>query len=110
MTIIGNITHLEVQDLKPNYCSYSDLKDDLLLKLINDILDPRDDFINNINEYIGKNVIVQVPTSFGGVFTLSDLWIDYYDDYIYFGLTPTFTPPTLIFEVEIMQTLKKNDQ
>jgi hypothetical protein len=45
-----------------------------------------------------NNILVQynvtVPNEIMGVFTLSDLFLEYYDGYTYLGATPTFLPPS----------------
>jgi len=42
-----------------------------------------------INQWLGEKDIV-VPSNIAGLFILSDLYIEYYNDYIYAGATPTF--------------------
>lgn len=37
---------------------------------------------------------VTLPSDILGLFTLSDLNLEYYDGYTYFGATPTFIAPT----------------
>ena len=39
-----------------------------------------------------------IPENVLGVFTLSDLVIDYYDGYLFGGATPTFIAPALTIE------------
>lgn len=42
-----------------------------------------------INQWLGGMDLV-VPSNIGGLFILSDLYIEYYNDYVYAGATPTF--------------------
>jgi hypothetical protein len=37
---------------------------------------------------------IVIPSNIGGLFILSDLYIEYYNDYIYAGATPTFIGQT----------------
>lgn len=105
MTLSGNITALNVQDITDNYCSWGSVHVDLLRKLIDDILDPTTDVIETLNAFLGKNARLQVPDQFGGVFKLSQLTLKYHDDFVFVGLTPTFIAPPKGQEVEIFPTL-----
>jgi hypothetical protein len=49
MTLSGNVTALNVEDINQNYCSWGNVHVDLLRKLIDDILDPTTDFIQTLN-------------------------------------------------------------
>lgn len=42
-----------------------------------------------------------VPSNIGGIFVLSNLTIGYYNNYLYFGMTPTFVPPALAVEEQL---------
>lgn len=44
------------------------------------------------NPWLLENPIV-IPSNIGGIFELSDLFLGYYDDYVYVGATPTFIAP-----------------
>jgi hypothetical protein len=46
-----------------------------------------------INKWLSAMDIV-IPSNIGGLFILSDLYIEYYNDYIYAGATPTFIGQT----------------
>lgn len=46
-----------------------------------------------------------VPHNIFGVFTLSDLSIGYFDQYIFFGMTPTFLPPVVVSSLYIEEQL-----
>jgi len=46
-----------------------------------------------LNGYLQKYV-VPIPKNILGVFTISDIFLNYRDGYIYAGATPTFIPPT----------------
>jgi hypothetical protein len=46
-----------------------------------------------VNSVLSKFDVV-VPSNILGVFVLSDLYLEYYDGYTYFGVTPTFLPPS----------------
>ena len=105
MTLSGNITALNVQDIKDNYCSWGSVHVDLLRKLIDDILDPTTDVIQTLNAFLDKNARLQVPDQFGGVFKLSELTLQYHDDYVFVGLTPTFIAPPKGQPVDIFPTL-----
>jgi hypothetical protein len=95
MTLSGNVTSLNVEDINQNYCSYGQFHADLLRKLIDDILDPTTDFIVTLNQFLAESAKLKVPDQFGGVFALSDLTLQYHDDYVYVGLTPTFIEPPI---------------
>jgi len=47
-----------------------------------------------LNTFLEK-LHVQFPDNILGIFTLDDLNLAYYDNYIYLGATPTFLPPTV---------------
>lgn len=42
-----------------------------------------------INQWLG-NLDIVFPDQIGGLFMLSDLTIEYYNNYIFAGMTPTF--------------------
>jgi hypothetical protein len=48
--------------------------------------------VNLANKFLAQ-YDVQVPSEILGLFTLSDLNLEYFDGFTYFGLTPTFLPP-----------------
>ena len=43
--------------------------------------------------------MISIPSNIFGLFLLSDLTIDYHDNYIYAGATPTFVGPSSLTEV-----------
>lgn len=46
------------------------------------------------NPWLMENPVT-IPSNIGGIFELSDLFLGYYDDYVFVGATPTFiAPPT----------------
>ena len=95
MTLRGNITALNVGSIVDNYCSYGSVHVDLLRNLIDDFLDPKSDVIPTLNEYIANHIVLHLPDQFGGVFKLSELTIQYHDDYVFLGATPTFIMPSV---------------
>lgn len=49
-------------------------------------------YMGHINNWLAGLPIV-IPSQIGNIFTLSNLTIEYFDDYIYAGATPTFIAP-----------------
>jgi hypothetical protein len=47
----------------------------------------------HINSYL-NTVPINVPSNIAGIFELSDLTLEYFDNYVYMGATPTFIPPS----------------
>lgn len=58
-------------------------------------------FLPLINKHL-DDFFVAVPSNIFGIFTLSDLSIGYFDKYIFFGMTPTFLPPTSFIEEQLI--------
>ena len=52
-----------------------------------------------LNPYFAENPF-EVPSNIAGIFELSDLYLGYYDDYVYVGATPTFLAPTDLYYIE----------
>jgi hypothetical protein len=50
-------------------------------------------FMPYINNHLQDHAFT-VPSNIFGIFTLSNLTIGYYNDYLYLGMTPTFITPT----------------
>lgn len=48
--------------------------------------------MNHINNWL-DTMPITIPSQVGGLFLLSDLTIEYFDNYIYAGATPTFIAP-----------------
>ena len=105
MQLSGNVTALFVEDLEANFCSYGSVHVNLIRSLIDDILDPKSDMIPTLNEFLAKNAVIKVPDSFGGVFKMSALTLQYHDDYVYLGATPTFIAPQQGAEVDLFPWL-----
>jgi len=52
-------------------------------------------FLPEINANIQKHPLT-VPSEIFGIFTLSNLEIGFFNNYVYLGATPTFLPPAAI--------------
>ena len=50
--------------------------------------------LSKLNPWLAGNPI-PIPSNIGGIFELSDLFLGYFDDYVYVGATPTFLAPTV---------------
>lgn len=105
MTLSGKVSNLNVEDLEANFCSYGTVHVDLLRKLIDDLLNDKTDVIETLNAYLAKNIVFAVPDSFGGVFKMSDLTLQYHDDYLFIGATPTFIAPAAGEKVDLFPTV-----
>jgi len=105
MTLSGKVMNLNVEDLEANFCSYGTVHVELIRGLIDDLLDDKTDVVETLNEYLAKNIVFSVPDQFGGVFKMSDLTLQYHDDYVFIGATPTFVPPAAGQEVDLFPTV-----
>ena len=86
--VTGNFTKLKVQNLAVNYCSFGKISTFQLKIELNVGLAVAAGPLNK-----ALNTLV-IPETVLGVFQLSDLFIDYYDGFLFAGATPTFLPPT----------------
>jgi hypothetical protein len=47
----------------------------------------------HINAWL-VNTPVTIPSNIAGIFELSNLTLEYFNNYVYVGATPTFIPPS----------------
>lgn len=57
-------------------------------------------FLPLINTHLA-DYYVRVPQEIFGIFTLSDLSVGYFDQYLFLGMTPTFLPPAKFVEHQL---------
>ena len=86
--VTGNFTKLKVSTITVNSCAFGTISTFKLKMEINVGLAVA---AVPINKALSSLVI---PETVLGVFTLSDLVIDYYDGFLFGGATPTFIAPT----------------
>lgn len=94
MTIEFQLGTTNVDKVVVNSCSFGKLSALLMKTELNN-------FFRLFTPIINKDLAAHtftVPSNVGGIFILSNLVISYYDNYIYFGMTPTFITPALAVE------------
>lgn len=92
MNVTANITELNIDKIVVNSCAFGRLSAFTLkheLDIAFKVLTPL------VNKKLEDQTIT-VPSNIGGIFELSDLYVEYYDQYLYGGATPTFIAPTTI--------------
>lgn len=87
--IAMNITTVALRDIEVHSTTFGDLNLSLLTKLFNLTFK---ELIIAFNIW-AKQQSITIPSQLFGIFTLSDLTLNYHDDYLEAGLTPTFLPP-----------------
>lgn len=93
MSVMLQIAQVKSSDLSVDFCSFGTLSA-LKLKLeLNNFLRL---YMGHINAWL-DTLPITIPSQIGGLFSLSDLTIEYFDDYIYAGATPTFIGPQAIY-------------
>lgn len=90
MSVSIQIAEVKSSNLVIDSCSFGKLSAVTLKIELNNFLKI---FMPHINTYLNKVPIV-IPSNIAGLFELSDLTIEYFDNYIYAGATPTFIPPS----------------
>jgi hypothetical protein len=50
-------------------------------------------YMPHINAWL-VNTPVTIPSNIAGIFELSNLTLEYFNNYVYVGATPTFIPPS----------------
>lgn len=89
MDVMLQISQVKSSDLSIPYCSFGTINAFTLKLELNNFLKL---YMGHINTWLETKPIA-IPSQVGGLFILSDLTIEYYDDYIYAGATPTFIGP-----------------
>jgi len=90
--VSGNFTQLKISDLTVNSCAFGNISAFIKKMEINAGLAVA---TGPINKALSSLV---VPKTVLGVFTLSDLVIQYYDGFLFCGATPTFIKPKMTIE------------
>lgn len=90
MNLTANISNLNIGSISENSCSFGDLHTLQMKVELNNVFRI---IMPSINKFLSKKTVM-VPNQIGGLFELSDLYLAYYDNYLYAGATPTFIPPT----------------
>lgn len=86
MNVTLQLQAIKSVDIVVNECTYGTISAYTFKLKLNFLFTTFKVFINKL---IGtKNIVV--PSHIGNLFTLSDLYIEYYNGYIYAGATPTF--------------------
>jgi hypothetical protein len=94
MQISINLGNVNVDKINVNYCSFGKLSALTLKVELNNFFRF---FTPELNRKLAKHPVT-FPSNIFGIFTLSDLTLGYFNNYIYAGFTPTFIPryePTL---------------
>jgi hypothetical protein len=94
MTMEFQLGTTNVDKVVVNSCSFGKLSALLMKTELNNFFRL---FTPTINKDLAAHTFT-VPSNVGGIFILSNLVISYYDNYIYFGMTPTFITPALAVE------------
>lgn len=90
MTMNMQLATTNVDKITVNSCSFGKLSALLLKTELNNFFRVFTPIINHDLQ----NHAFTVPSNIFGIFTLSNLTIGYYNDYLYLGMTPTFITPT----------------
>ena len=85
--ISGNFTKLKVQNVLINSCKFGEPSTFKIKMELNVALAVAAEPINK------KLSTLVIPSSVLGIFELSDLYLGYYDGFLFAGATPTFLPP-----------------
>lgn len=101
MSMTLNIAKVNVDKVVVNSCSFGRLSALTLKVELNNGFRIALPLINK--GLLGEPI--NLPTHIGGLFELKSLNLDYFDDYIYAGITPVFVGPTpsedtLMLEIE----------
>jgi len=94
MTVNAQLGNTNVDKITVNSCAFGNLSALLLKTELNNFFRV---FTPIINRDLQTHTFT-VPSNVFGIFTLSNLTIGYYNNYIYLGLTPTFIVPALAVE------------
>lgn len=86
MNVSISIDEIKSTTVVPQYCSYGTINKIVFKTELNFFFTTFKVFIN---QTLNKMDIV-IPSDIGGIFILSDLYVEYYNDYIFAGATPTF--------------------
>ena len=90
MDIFLNISRINSSKIVVDSCTFADPS---ALKIKLELNNLARYALAKLNPYLAENPIV-VPKNIAGIFELSNLYLGYYDDYVFVGATPTFLPPT----------------
>ena len=90
--VTGNFTKLKVQNVLVNACTFGKLSTFKIKMELNVAMAVAAGPINK------KLSTLVIPQTVLGIFELSDLYLGYYDGFLFAGATPTFLPPTISFE------------
>ena len=97
MTMQFALATTNVDKVVVNSCSFGKLSALLMKTELNN-------FFRIFTPIINKDLAAKtftVPSNIGGIFILSNLTIGYYNNYLYFGMTPTFITPALAVEEQL---------
>jgi hypothetical protein len=86
MSVMLQIAQVKSADLAVDYCSFGTLSAIKLKLELNNFLRL---YMGHINSWL-DTLPITIPSHIGNLFVLSDLTIEYFNDYIYAGATPTF--------------------
>jgi hypothetical protein len=89
MDVMLQIAQVKSSDLTVDFCSFGTLNARVLKLELNNFLKA---YMGHINAWL-DTLPITIPSQIGGLFVLSDLTIEYFDNYIYAGATPTFIGP-----------------
>ncbi len=90
MSVSIQISEVKSTNLVVDSCSFGKLSAVTLKLELNNFLKI---YMPHINSYL-NTVPINVPSNIAGIFELSDLTLEYFDNYVYMGATPTFIPPS----------------
>ena len=93
-----NLTELHVDTIEVVSTTFGNLNLTLLAQLLNEGADV---VIPYIDKWLLATFSVKIPTEIFGLFELSDMALQYHNDYIEIGATPTFLPPNTTYEVPL---------
>jgi hypothetical protein len=106
MNVSLNLQQIKSTDIVVNFCTFGTISPFSFRIKLNFIFTT---FKVLINQWLGGLELV-VPSNIAGIFILSDLYVEYYNDYIYAGATPTFIgDPAMAATMWTLQTASEEE-